>query len=244
MYSIVESNAMPVFDTPINANAQNWQKVIGQRLPVLLYLYNRPDAQLDEALKHTAREHVNQLLVVRVDANENQQVANQYNASTLPALITIKDGSAQSTAAPAQPTDIDPHTAYILNKGPKPVTKAATNSAKNSSDASATGMPVAVTDASFTKDVLQSNVPVLVDFWAPWCGPCHMVAPIVEKIAKKYQGRVKVVKLNVDENPQTAGQYQTMSIPTLILFKNKQVAGRLVGAHPQGNIEQMIEKAL
>ncbi|NET49757.1 MAG: thioredoxin, partial [Merismopedia sp. SIO2A8] len=81
---------------------------------------------------------------------------------------------------------------------------------------------VQVTDASFKQDVLESEIPVLVDFWAPWCGPCRMVAPVVEEIAQQYAGKVKVVKLNTDENPNIASQYGIRSIPTLMLFKGGQ----------------------
>ncbi|HUP91271.1 MAG TPA: thioredoxin TrxA [Solimonas sp.] len=87
-----------------------------------------------------------------------------------------------------------------------------------------------VTDASFEQDVLKSAEPVLVDFWAEWCGPCRMIAPILEQIAGETQGRLKIAKLNVDENPATPPKYGIRGIPTLILFKNGQIAGTQVGA--------------
>ena len=92
--------------------------------------------------------------------------------------------------------------------------------------------------------MLHSSLPVLVDFWAPWCGPCHMVAPTLERLAQQYAGKVRIAKLNVDENPLMAQRYQAMSIPMLLLFKGGKQVGKLVGAHPQPNIEQLIRQAL
>ncbi|WP_040484249.1 thioredoxin [Lyngbya aestuarii] len=101
-----------------------------------------------------------------------------------------------------------------------------------------------VTDASFKQDVLESDVPVLVDFWAPWCGPCRMVAPVVEEIAEQYAGKVKVVKLNTDENPNVANQYGIRSIPTLMIFKEGQRVDMVVGAVPKSTLANTIEKYL
>ena len=101
-----------------------------------------------------------------------------------------------------------------------------------------------VTDESFEQDVLISEIPVLVDFWAPWCGPCRMVAPVVDEIAEQYDGRVKVVKLNTDENPGIAGQYNIRSIPTLMIFKNGQRVEQVVGAVPKATLASTIEKFL
>jgi thioredoxin 1 len=102
----------------------------------------------------------------------------------------------------------------------------------------------AVTDSSFKQDVLESEIPVLVDFWAPWCGPCRMVAPVVEEISQQYEGQVKVVKVNTDENPNVASQYGIRSIPTLMIFKGGQRVDMVVGAVPKTTLANTLEKHL
>ncbi len=99
-----------------------------------------------------------------------------------------------------------------------------------------------VTDSSFKQEVLESEVPVLVDFWAPWCGPCRMVAPVVDEIAQQYEGQVKVVKVNTDENPQVASQYGIRSIPTLMIFKDGARVDMVVGAVPKTTLANTLEK--
>jgi thioredoxin 1 len=102
----------------------------------------------------------------------------------------------------------------------------------------------AVTDNNFQAEVIESEVPVLVDFWAPWCGPCRMVAPVVEEIAQERGEQLKVVKLNIDDNQQTAIAFNVMSIPTLILFRNGQPAKTVIGAYPKRKLEAELEPAL
>ncbi len=101
-----------------------------------------------------------------------------------------------------------------------------------------------VSDADFETQVLKSSEPVVVDFWAEWCGPCRMIAPALEEIAGTLGSKVKIVKLNVDENPRTASKYGVMSIPTLMLFKNGELASRQVGAAPKAKLEQWITAAV
>ena len=103
---------------------------------------------------------------------------------------------------------------------------------------------VHVNDKNFELEVLQSDLPVLVDFWATWCGPCKSIAPIIDELAKEYTGRVKMAKLNVDENPATPSQYGVRGIPTLILFKGGKILEQMVGAVPKTRLVSMLEKAL
>ena len=101
-----------------------------------------------------------------------------------------------------------------------------------------------VTDANWDQEVLKSNTPVLVDFWAEWCGPCHALAPTVASIADSYSGRLKVSKLNVDENERTAAKYGVRSIPTLILFNNGEIKTVLIGNRPKNEIVQILDQNL
>ena len=101
-----------------------------------------------------------------------------------------------------------------------------------------------VSDATFDNEVLKSAEPVVVDFWAEWCGPCRQIAPALEEIAGSMNGKVKIVKLNVDENPATAAKYGIMSIPTLMLFKNGELSSRQIGAQPKLKLEQWITAAV
>ncbi|MEX2032206.1 MAG: thioredoxin [Dehalococcoidia bacterium] len=104
--------------------------------------------------------------------------------------------------------------------------------------------PTDTSDATFDADVLKSDVPVLVDFWAPWCGPCRMVAPVVEELSNDYDGKVKFVKLNTDDNPKISAQFGIRSIPTLLIFKNGEVAGQVVGFRPKSDLAKHLDSAL
>lgn len=106
------------------------------------------------------------------------------------------------------------------------------------------GYAKAVNDENFLKEVIESDIPVLVDFWAAWCGPCQMMAPVVDDIAAQYEGKVKVLKLNVDENPQTPAKYGIMGIPTIMLFNKGQVVDKIIGAQPKSEVENLIKKVL
>ena len=101
-----------------------------------------------------------------------------------------------------------------------------------------------ITDSNFDSEVLKSSQPVLIDFWATWCGPCRAIAPVVEQLAKEYAGKLKVGKVNIDENPKVPTSYDVRSIPTLLVFKDGKVLGQIVGAVPRPKIEDLIKRAL
>ena len=104
--------------------------------------------------------------------------------------------------------------------------------------------PNPITDNDFDQNVLRSDKPVLVDFWATWCGPCRMVAPIVDELAEEYDGRMSFVKLDVDENPKTAAKYGVMSIPTLLIFKKGEPVSNIVGSRPKAELKRSLDTAL
>ncbi len=245
---------MPVFDIPITANDASIERVLAQKLPVLLYIFDRAQSSHQEALERIAKQHAGSLLVVRVNAEENPETHTRLERPALPAVIGITDGQVKSQSSATQTSEIEAHANYLLGRGPRPTERhqetktqprtAAGADERQAAGSTAPGAPIHVSDATFASEVLNSDIPVLVDFWAPWCGPCHMVAPTLDRLAQQYAGRIKIAKLNVDENGRTPSQYQISGIPHLIMFKNGTIAGRLVGAHPQQNIEALIRKSL
>jgi len=105
-------------------------------------------------------------------------------------------------------------------------------------------MVMQITDSEFETKILKADLPSLVDFWAPWCGPCKVIGPVIEELAEEYTGKIQVTKMNVDENPATPGKYTIRAIPTLILFKNGQIVDQITGAVGKTQLKNMIEKAL
>lgn len=219
-----------------------------QGLPVLLYLFDsreKADKPLDNALEAAAKKYTGEVIIARVDVAASPKIHQQYNNLTTPALLTLSKGffghKVKSQAAEVRPKDIRAHLDYLLDRGPDPTAEAQTDSSKTEKPGKSATR--AVTDSTFKRDVLKAKTPVLVDFWAPWCAPCLTLAPHMEKLAAEYKGRVRIAKVNVDENPGTQNSFQIQSIPTLIMFKDGQPVERRTGATTQV-IRDMIEEAL
>lgn len=237
---------MPRFDTPINTNDQSFDRVLNAGFPVALILWDGSgmDANLEEALRSVAKNDAGRLLVAKVNTRDNPQIAAQH-PGVLPALITYREGQEVTRAQAITAQAFRAHVEHLLGRGPRPAEEPSPpKTEQRSGNGHVHTEPVVVSDASFRRDVLESDLPVLVDLWAPWCGPCHMIAPVVEKIARDYAGRLKVAKLNVDENPQTSMDYHVQGIPTLLIFKQGRVADRIVGAAPEAMLRGKVEAAL
>lgn len=235
---------MPRFDTPINTNDQSLDRVLNAGYPVVLVFWDGGslDPNLEEVMRNVARNDAGRVLVAKVNARENPQTAAQVSG-LLPALITYIDGQEVTRAGGVTAATFLAHADHLLGRGPRPMSEPP-RPASQKSNGHAAAQPVTVSDETFQQDVLESDLPVLVDLWAPWCGPCHMIAPIVEKIARDYSGQLKVAKLNVDDNPQTAMTYHVQGIPTLLIFKDGRVADRIVGAVPEPLLRGKVDAAL
>ncbi len=221
------------FDAPITTNDQSLDRVLTASLPVLLVATAGVlKRRTQDKLHKLARSEAGKLLVVKLDLAENPESARRLNLSNGGVLAFRGGQEVSRTEGSPEANDVQAHADFLLERGPKP------------GAAHVDGKPIPVTDALFEREVLQSQVPVLVDFWAPWCGPCRMIAPVVEKLAAEYAGRLRVAKVNTDENPLWAGRFGVQGIPTLLLVRNGQVVDRLVGAYPEPMLRDAVERAL
>jgi thioredoxin 1 len=231
-----------VFDTVLASSDLSIERVLNAGLPVALIFYEREIPEgLRRALDDAARRYAGRALMVTLNCSDAPQAASRFGASQLPTLVTVKDGKNVASRGSVSQSELGPFIAHLLGEGPLPAQRADESGPASKRGASA--HPVSVNETSFDREVLQSGRPVMVDFWAPWCGPCRMVAPTLEKLAGE-QAKLKIAKVNVDENPGLASKYRTMSIPTMIIFQGGREVDRWVGAMPENTLRSRVARWL
>ncbi len=258
-----------LIEAPIHVNEANLPRVLAARLPVMLVFWQNDCAaceRLAPALERLARRYAGRGLVVKVNVADEPGLARRFRIDRLPTVILFnREGQETARAVGAGPEEgwaawLDyltgnrkerptlpsgPSAPLYRETPPSPADEAAPPRASAAATgAGAATRPITVTDASFDQLIRTSRVPVLIDFWAPWCGPCKMIAPAVEALAREFVGRAVVGKLNVDENPEVAGRFGIMSIPTLLIFKNGRVVDQIVGAYPAPELRKRLMRQL
>ena len=242
------------FDTPIKTGAQNLDRVLAAGRPTLL-VFEIPNCEpchaLEPTLQDLARDFAGRALIVRVENAEDGALAARFALRQVPTLVFWNDGrEITRIEGAANGAAVRAHLDFLLGgtppapaSGPSIALQGTTAGMPREHAQDGSG-PIVVTDATFQSQVLQSPLPVLVDFWAPWCGPCRMVSPIVEELGRQYAGRLRVAKVNTDENPMHASRLGIQGIPTLIFFKNGREVDRVVGAAPKQMLQSHLERVL
>ena len=234
---------LKTFDSVLTSSDLSLDRVLNAGLPVILVFYdkNLPD-DLRQSLDDLAREYAGKALIVTLARSDAPQAVTRYQLRNLPSLVGVRDGKTITSQEGFNASDLKPQIAYLLGEGPRPAARVASQTSAAPKQATGRG-PVSVNEAGWEREVLQSDRPVLVDFWASWCAPCRMVAPTVDALARE-QSNLKVVKVDVDQNPGLASRYRAMSIPTMIVIKGGQEMDRWVGALPDQAIRSRVARWL
>jgi len=211
-------------------------------VPVLLLVWHDrpPRRDTEVALKEAADKYGKRLRAFIVDARHDPALVERFGLGQHPILVGWYDGEERIRRNRPWNTDVIGIVEQMLALVPVPAGAEKTPPPP----AAANDKPVHVTEATFVEQVVNSPLPVVVDFWADWCQPCKMVAPILEKLAREFAGKVRIAKVDVDANPNLAGQFNIRSIPTLMFVKNGKIVGQSAGAAPEAALRDVIQQLI
>jgi thioredoxin 1 len=215
-------------------------------LPVMLWLANDQNAPTDirKALETAQQTHQGKLLIGIVDIANAPALGERFSVGKHPVMVGGYAGEVIFRRQRPWATDVSELVDKLVKLAPKAITTSISQPQPNGKDKPMINKPVKVTDTTFQQEVIDSDLPVLIDFWAEWCGPCKMIAPALEKLAGEYAGKVKIAKVNVDENPGLASAFRIMSIPTLMFVKQGKIVGQSAGAAPEPALRDALEQLI
>jgi len=234
--------AIAMADTPLLvASAAELDNLLTTELPVMLYVWNGGalTADVKNELDRVARDYRGRILVVKADVGRAPDLGERYEVGRSPMLLGLHKGEQLIRRNRPWGTDVQGVVDVLMPHAP-----AGSPAEKKPDKKAASGKPVTVTDATFRNEVLESDVPVLVDFWATWCGPCRQVAPVLEKLAAEFVGKVKIAKVDVDANPTLSQSFGIQSIPTLMFVKRGKIVGQQAGALPEHILRDAINQLI
>lgn len=226
----------------------NWESSIGSK-PALILITDGDGIRSDFniAFKKAATENKT-IQFIQINPTQNPEIASRFDVKDKPVLVAWLDGEVLNRRTRPWGSDVPLITELLLNayKDKQPISEQVDNIVEGTTNKMIETKPIAVTDENFQKEAIDysNEMPVLVDFWAEWCGPCRTVGPILDKLAEAYAGKIRIAKVNVDENPGLSQAFRIMSIPTIMAIKSGQIVFSQPGAFPEAAFRELIDKLI
>jgi len=226
-------------DAPLQVKNGELKDLTRRNTVLLLTHDGKIDKKLNKAVNNIARNESDLIMVTLNYIEDSEAIETLDISDAAPTLLIYEEGDEIGRIFRAKAKQLYDYVEYLLGDGPQPDNRIHTEKANV---ASRTVSPTHVTERNFKSTVLKSKQPVLVDYWAAWCGPCNTLAPVVERLAVEFDGQARVAKVNVDENPGLSRQFGVQSLPTMIIYKNGKEVDRIIGAQPENVIRRRVEE--